>query len=159
MKALQTLLLIVGLLIVLPACADGPRDIEIGAEECAHCRMRVSEEAFAAQLRTQQGRVHVFDSIECMAEFVADNPEVSIRGMWVTDFDAPGEWLSAESAHYLRSDELRSPMGLGLSAYAGPAPAETAQAEYGGDVVDWEGVRDLVAGSTVAPARGARHAH
>jgi copper chaperone NosL len=121
--------------------------------------MRVSEEAFAAQLRTQQGRVHVFDSIECMAEYVADNADVSVRGMWVTDFNAPGEWLTAEAAHYLRSDEVRSPMGLGLSAYFDRASAEAAQAEFGGETLTWEGVGRLIADTNVAPMRGAGHAH
>jgi hypothetical protein len=50
-------------------------------------------------------------------------------------------------------------MGLGLSAYDGLASAETAQAEYGGDVLDWDGVLKLVADTDVAPMRGGRHAH
>jgi copper chaperone NosL len=146
--------------LLLAGCADGPRDIEVGAEECAHCRMIVSEERFAAQLRTEQGRSYVFDSIECMAEFVQDaaaTDETTIRGMWVTEFDQPGSWIPAREAAYLRSPQLRSPMGLNLSAYATPEDARTQQGELGGEVLTWSQVDEVVAGVRVAG--GSSHAH
>jgi len=139
----------------LAACgASGPRPIRIGEEECAHCRMRISEEPFAAQLLNDRGRSWVFDSIECMVEWSLQEPEIPesrIQGWWVTDFEAPGSWLDATRASFLRSESLRSPMGLGLSAYDGRAAAEAQQGAHGGDVLDWIGVRTLVAET---PVRG-----
>ena len=132
----------------------GPRAIRIGEEECAHCRMRISEERFAAQLLNDRGRVWVFDSIECLVEWTqqaAEVPEDRIAGWWVTDFEAPGSWLDATRATYLRSDGLRSPMGLGLSAYAGAPAARAQQGAHGGEVLDWAGIQALVAGT---PVRG-----
>lgn len=150
---------VLALAFLLAACADGPRAIEIGAEECAHCRMRVSEEHFASQLRTQQGRVYVFDSIECMAEFVhdADANNIDVRGMWVTDFTQAGSWLEVDEAHFLQSRELRSPMGMNLSAYATESAARTHQDEHGGDVLDWNGVLTLVSEVTVVGGRPDAH--
>lgn len=142
-------------LVPLAGCApSGPRAIRIGEEECAHCRMRISEERFAAQLHNDRGRVWVFDSIECLVEWAQqaeDIPEDRVAGWWVTDFEAPGNWLDATGAAYLRSDGLRSPMGLGLSAYAGAPAARAQQGAHGGDVLDWAGVRELVAAT---PVRG-----
>ncbi len=142
----------------LAACsAPGPRAIRIGEEECAHCRMRISEERFAAQVLNDRGRSWVFDSIECMVEWTlqeAELPADRIAGWWVTDFEAPGRWLDARAAHYLRSDHLRSPMGLGLSAYGEAAGARTQRSAHGGEVLDWDSVRDLVA---TTPVRGGGH--
>jgi copper chaperone NosL len=141
---------------LLAGCADGPREIRLGEEECAHCRMLVSEAAFAAQLRTAQGRTLMFDSVECLAEYAA-GPDADGARMWVTDFRAPGSWLPAEEAHYLQSPGLRSPMGLNLSAYASQTEAEVQAAEHGGSVLDWSSVLRYV-GEARADNRP-RHAH
>jgi len=152
--------LLLAALLLLAACADGPRQVQVGAEECAHCRMLVSENRFASQLVTDRGRQYVFDSIECMAEFLDEGAEVSeerVGSLWVTDFTRPGEWLEAGQAHFLRSDELRSPMGMGLSAFADEAAAREHQAEHGGEILAWTEVRSLVAEVDVVNGQGHRH--
>jgi copper chaperone NosL len=143
----------------LAACDAGPREIRLGAEECAHCRMLVSESRFASQLLTDRGRSYVFDSIECMAEFLDEAeevPEDRVRSLWVTDFHRPGVWLPVEAAVFLRSEDLRSPMGLNLSAYVGEAEAARARTEHGGELLSWAGVRELV--STTRVRGGHSHA-
>jgi len=137
--------------------AEGPRAIRIGEEECAHCRMRISDERFAAQLASDRGRSWAFDSIECLVEWIDEGSELPrdrIAGWWVTDFENPGSWLDAARATYLRSDALRSPMGLGLSAWADAPAARAQQGAHGGDVLDWEEVRTLVATTTVRGGHG-----
>lgn len=138
--------LLVGLLLM--GCGDGPRSVQVGAEECAHCRMLVSENRFASQLVTDRGRSYVFDSIECMAEFLQEEAQVSrdrVRSLWVTEFDAPGTWLGVEEAVFLRSEGLRSPMGLNLSAHADMNAARDHQADFGGEILEWGQVEALVA--------------
>jgi len=136
--------------------AEGPRAIRLGEEECSHCRMRISDERFAAQLASDRGRSWAFDSIECLVEWIGEESELPrdrIAGWWVTDFENPGSWLDAARATYLRSDGLRSPMGLGLSAWADTPAARAQQGALGGDILDWDGVQALVAGTTVRGGR------
>jgi len=144
--------------LMLGACSDGPRDIYTGSDVCHHCHMTVSEERFASQLVTDRGRAYVFDSVECMAEFVNQEgvEEGAIRSLWVTDFSEPGTWIRAEDARFLRSDELRSPMGMNLSAHGSGEAAAGLQTEFGGEVVGWREVRRMVA---EAPIRGRSHSH
>jgi copper chaperone NosL len=160
------LLLLTALL--LGGCGDGPRAIQFGAEECAHCRMLVSENRFASQLVTDRGRSYVFDSIECMAEFLdeaAELPEDRVRSLWVTDFAEPGSWVAAEDARFLRSESLRSPMGLNLSAHADMEAAREHQEDFGGEILSWAQVRALVADTPVrgggghAATAGGHHGH
>lgn len=138
--------LMTALLIGLSGCEQGPRDIRIGEQECDHCRMMVSDERFASQLITGQGRQFAFDSIECLAAYVndGDGQELDIAGLWVPDFDHRGEWRAAEKAVYLQSDELRSPMALNFSAYADHQTAEDRVDEFGGHILDWQGVQRIV---------------
>jgi copper chaperone NosL len=132
----------------LSGCSDGPRAIQVGVEECAHCRMLISESRFASQLMTDRGRSYVFDSVECLAEFLDDEAEISedrVRSLWVTDFAEPGSWIRAEEAHFLRSESIRSPMGLNLSAHGDEAAARRHVEEFGGELLNWAQVRGLVA--------------
>lgn len=150
---------LLALILAMAACNPGPREARIGEDQCAHCRMTVSESRFAAQLITDRGRSFLFDSAECLAESLDEGEPAAIdmvRSLWVTDFDRPGVWLRVEEAHFLRSDHLRSPMGVGLSAYASVDEAAEARAEHGGEVLNWDEVRTLVAQIRV---RGGGHSH
>jgi copper chaperone NosL len=153
-----THVLVLAFALLFAACADGPRDIAVGEEECAHCRMRVSEEHFASQLRSQQGRVYVFDSIECMAEYVEQAVGLEYRGLWVTDFTRPGRWVEVGEAHFLQSPGIRSPMGMNLTAFATQADARLHQDEHGGEIHDWSSVIELVSQRRVAGG-ALGHAH
>jgi copper chaperone NosL len=139
-------------------CSEAPRQIHPGTDLCDHCHMTVSQEAFASQLITDRGRSYVFDSVECMAEFVNQEgvPRAEVRSLWVTDFSAPGTWLRAEEARYLRSLELRSPMGMGLSAHASDEAAGELRSDFGGELLSWDQVLRLVAEN---PVRGRGHSH
>jgi nitrous oxidase accessory protein len=154
------------LLLALVACADGPREVIAGAEECAHCRMLASDERFTSQLLSERGRHYIFDSIECMVEFLDAEevlPESDIRSLWVTDFADPGSWVEVAHATFLHSDEIRSPMGMNLSAFESPERAREARDAFGGEILDWEGVRSLVQmqggdhGHTHGPVHDAAH--
>lgn len=129
--------------LLLAACDSGPREIEPGRDRCAYCLMGVAEERFAAELITKTRKIHTFDSIECLAAFVAGE-SVAARGLWVTDYEHPPRLLDAREAFYLESEQVRSPMGLGLAAFATREERDVAVARLGGRALDWDGVLALV---------------
>jgi copper chaperone NosL len=133
--------------LLLAACAVEPQPVLLGAEECGHCRMVISDLQFTAQALTTKGKSFRFDAIECLAEWVTGDevPEETLHSTWVADFDDPESWLSTEEAYFLRSDQIRSPMGAGLTAYASADAAEARRAEFGGEVLRWREVRELLA--------------
>lgn len=122
------------------ACEPAPEPIAFGHDECAYCRMIVSEPAFGSRLLTRKGRTYAFDSIECMAAFEhrGDVAHVGVHSRLVPDFDDPGLSLRVEDAHIRHLPELRSPMGLSLSAHVAP-PVD-------GRVLTWDEVMRFVAG-------------
>jgi copper chaperone NosL len=130
----------------LVGCAIEPQTIHLGEDECSYCRMRISDPQFAAQLLTSRGRAYKFDAIECLAAFDVEATVAAeaVHSRWVLDFREPGRWLRAEQAHYLQSEQLRSPMALNFSAYPNAGAAAEGSEEHGGELLRWEELRARV---------------
>jgi copper chaperone NosL len=132
-------------LALLSACEPEPQPIQYGGDQCEYCRMMITDPEFGSQVLNKQGRSFKFDSVECMAAFdlTFDDPD-NIHSRWVPDFLDRDTWLNAESAFYLHSETLRSPMGLYLSAYENRASAEQMRDEYGGEIIGYDQVKVIV---------------
>ncbi|MBK8005601.1 MAG: nitrous oxide reductase accessory protein NosL [Gemmatimonadetes bacterium] len=123
------------LTLALAACAaGGPRPIGYGAEPCEHCHMTISDPRFAAEARTEGGRLLVFDDVGCLAAWLQGAP--GARG-WVVSYVDQASWLPADSAVYLRTDTLRTPMASGLVALRPGAEADSVRAALGGTLLTW----------------------
>jgi copper chaperone NosL len=122
-----------------------PQPIAFGEENCDYCRMTISDPRFGAELVTATGKVRKFDSVECLASFhLANRAAGSPRGLWVSDFDRPGTLVPADSARFVGGGDARSPMGLGLVAFATEAGAEGMRRRVGGETMRWGEVLELV---------------
>ncbi|MDP2957083.1 MAG: nitrous oxide reductase accessory protein NosL [Longimicrobiales bacterium] len=131
----------------LSACAEPqPRAFVYGTDSCEACLMALADEGHPAQLVTRTGRVYVFDSIECLAAYVGgmDDPG-EVHSLWVTDFSNPPDLVRAEEALFMVSENLPSPMGVGLTAFDRGEDRDGAVNAFGGKPLDWDGVKALVA--------------
>lgn len=124
-------------------CAPSPAPIRYGQDNCANCQMLVMDARFGAELVTDKGKIYVFDSIECLAWY-REVPPDAVHSRWVTAYDVPGTLIDAAGASYLSSENLRSPMGVNLSAFRDGQTAASYQQNHGGDVLRWNGVTELV---------------
>lgn len=141
--------------VFLAACAVEPRPIQLGSEECSHCRMVIDDLQYAGQALTAKGKAYSFDAVECLAEWVGANgpgAAMELHSVWVADFGEPERWVRAEEAFYLHSAEVRSPMGMGLTAHATLEAARGYQRELGGKLLSWVDVLRIA-------ERGGAHAH
>jgi copper chaperone NosL len=102
--------------------------------------MTLADPRFAAELLTGTGKAVVFDDVGCLAAWLGEN-RVAVASSWVANFAAPDGWLPADSAVYLRSDTLRTPMGSGLAALAPGRQADSVRALLGGTLLAWSDVR------------------
>lgn len=126
------------LAMVASSCAPvGPRPIALGEDQCHFCKMEITDARFGAQVVMNTGRIHVFDSVECLAAFVGSAPSESIGSVWVADVAAPATFVRAEEAGYLLDGSLRGPMGRAVS-FATPAAAGTEGLKTGGVTVSWQ---------------------
>ncbi|HMB70810.1 MAG TPA: nitrous oxide reductase accessory protein NosL [bacterium] len=130
--------------------SDGPPTVHFGQDVCAACTMIVSEQRFASAIVPDDGRRDplVFDDLGCLFSWEESNPDVPIRARWVHDHDGP-DWVRAESAWYVRSPEIRSPMGSGVAAFASEEGARELHAERGGELREWAGLQESAADETL----------
>lgn len=144
MRGGSILMMLAVTLLLFSGCEPKPQPIELGSDQCAYCRMMITEQEFGTQILNKQGRAFKFDSVECMAAYDITEDGENFHSKWVPDFLNRENWVNAEEAVYLHSETLRSPMGLYLTAYADRESAEQIQLEYGGDIIDYESVKVLV---------------
>lgn len=131
------------LLILLSACSPEPKEIEYGADVCDYCQMTIVDRQHAAEAVTKKGRAYLFDSIECLVNDLADQEEqIPYAFLLVADYEDPGRLIDAESAFFLISPAIPSPMGAFLSAFPDTASAQEMQGSKGGELYDWSSLRD-----------------
>lgn len=108
--------------------------------------MMITDHQYGAEMLLTTGKAYTFDSIECMSAFqnAGSLDAQKIHSLWVTDFAAPGNLLNTADAIFLHSDNLRSPMGMNLSAYSNQATVAQQQFRFGGDIVEWPQLTQLV---------------
>jgi copper chaperone NosL len=138
--------LLIAALFFASSCAPAPEPIAYGKDVCVFCKMLITEQQYGAVLVTRKGKNHKFDSVECLAAIVLQKtiPSDDIHSMWTVSFDAPGTLIAVEDAIYLHSPNLRSPMGLNVSSYRTRSFAKEMRERYGGAVIGWQEVLQLV---------------
>ncbi len=135
MRFLATLLLL-----ALAACQSGPpRPVDIESwDTCARCRMAISQKRYAAEIVAADGGAAKFDDIVCMLRYAADHhlkPEE--QAVFVMDYETE-QWLDADKAVFVQSDEIPSPMAGGIAAARERARAESLASAVRGRILTLE---------------------
>lgn len=137
---------------LLSACAADSVPIRYGTDTCAHCRMVIADPRFGAELVSAKGKAHTFDAIECLAAYLDDHPADGGTVLWVTDYEHPPRFLHAQTAVFLHSAQVRSPMGANLAAFHPGSNRTALVRRYGGEALAWREVRRLVRSQAPGPA-------
>jgi copper chaperone NosL len=120
------------LLLLMPGClqeeAAPPRearhlpeavDIQVGVDMCAQCGMKITDPRFAGEIIFET-QVRKFDDVGCMFLYYQNLDAAAkekIVAMYVQDHGGRG-WINAEDAYYAYSQEVYTPMGYGIFAFA-----------------------------------------
>jgi copper chaperone NosL len=121
----------IALALALGACGppDGPQPIAWDREACAHCRMLISDPAFAAQLHLADGGVESFDDPGCLLARL-DAQQARVHALWFRHL-REDRWLPGDRVAFVRV--APTPMDFGLGAVdpdtPGAIPLEAARAE------------------------------
>jgi copper chaperone NosL len=126
------------------ACSQEPAEIHYGSDECAYCKMMITDPQFASQIVTAKGKAITFDSIECLATYQKEHSrELKEAKLWVPDFSDPGHWLNAVQARYVKSEDIQSPMGESLLALPSAEAAQKHTTDKPGQLIKWKEVKQL----------------
>ncbi|NIR49852.1 hypothetical protein GWO43_15140 [candidate division KSB1 bacterium] len=121
------------------SCNEGapkPAKVYYGEDMCAHCQMLISEPNFVGQFLPANGKVKKFDDIGCLVAKLEEESETP-RAIFVASYEDSG-WLNAENATFLKSEKLHTPMSFGLAAFPDREAAKEARAEFGGEILSYQ---------------------
>lgn len=135
------------LVVLLLSCQKEPEKIDYGNDSCQYCRMLITETRFGGELITSKGKIYKYDSIECLAFDQRKYNVEDIHSMWVIDYTPPHKLLNTKSSLFLLSENLKSPMGLNLSAYGEGYELDVIKDNFGGEEIQWDEVVEYVAQS------------
>lgn len=123
-------------LVLSAACgraSDGPPQVAVDQTKCAHCGMLISERVYAAASRAEGEDAEAFDDIACMLDARAKGNADRLQ-MWVHDA-ATREWIDAREAVFVKSTNLRTPMGGGVIAFRDRSRAQAAATQHAGRII------------------------
>ena len=117
----------------------GPAAIHYDADACDHCRMTISDPAFAGQVVMRTGKIYRFDDPSCLVSFVTSGHTASaeIDGVWLNDHAHPDARVKAPDAVFVVGDRIRAPMNGRTAAFASRGDAAAFQASVGGQLQSW----------------------
>jgi len=131
---------------LLASCENKSEAINYGQDECAFCTMRINDNKYSAMIVETDGKLHKFDSIECLTDFalVKDYVDETEHSFMISDFYSPGNFIDARSSMFVRNDNFPSPMGLNAMAFDSKEMADKFMTENGGEQLSGIDVINLV---------------
>jgi copper chaperone NosL len=105
-------------MIIAVSCGTSEiKPVDIYPEDmCAHCRMAVSDQRFAAEIISETREVFKFDDIGCMEGFQKHNASTKIAAQFVKDYETKN-WMPLDRATIVETGVF-TPMGSGKVAFA-----------------------------------------
>lgn len=97
-------------------------------DECANCRMSVSDPAFASEMISQESEVFKFDDLACLEQFRKKRNDVQIAAIFVKDYETKA-WLRYEKSRILLTG-IETPMGSGRIAVSSDQQAKELTEKY-----------------------------
>ncbi|MEJ7626886.1 MAG: nitrous oxide reductase accessory protein NosL [Ferruginibacter sp.] len=130
------------LILGLSSCNHNPREINYGKDICEDCNMTIVDPKYGAQIITKKGRVYLFDDAHCVAGFLKEgtvnNNDID-RTLFI-DFQNNKTFIDANSAFFIVSPQLKSPMNSNAAAFSNKADADKAASQYNGVLARWAGL-------------------
>lgn len=120
-------------------CSTKPEPLNFGADACYSCKMTLADNRFGAELVTKKGKVYKFDDLNCMLQFYhsSDIDPNDFAHKLIINYEAPGIFLNADEAFYVKSSEIRSPMASEVAAFETYDKAIAFKKKYGGIFLAW----------------------
>lgn len=126
----------------LTSCgSSGPQPISLNTDQCDFCKMSISDGKFGAEILTEKGRVYKFDDISCMVTYTkAIDAKQKPKAYFIHDYSKENVLIPAESAFYIKGEEINSPMRGNIAAFSSAEDADKFAADLAAEKTDWKAI-------------------
>ncbi|MCE3260336.1 MAG: hypothetical protein K0S12_1977 [Bacteroidetes bacterium] len=123
------------------SCSSAPEKLNFNKDDCDYCGMKLVDDRFGAMAINDKGKAFRFDDVNCMLNFITENPDTKIEQKLIIDFSQPGTLIDATKAYYLKNEELKSPMGGNAAAFAKQDSLDKYHSTLNGEKTNWETIQ------------------
>lgn len=126
--------------LLLYSCTPEKKPIKYGQDNCHYCNMTIVDKRYGSEMVSTKGKVYKFDAVECLINFLQEGEVAKgdVAMKLVNTYDQPGQLVNATESHYLRSEELPSPMGYYITPFTTNKAADSVKQHKSGKIYDWE---------------------
>ena len=132
--------------VILISCNPKPEPIKYGTDNCTECKMTIMDARFGGEIVSKKGMIFKFDDAHCMAAFM-EKRGIELKNIHKTllsDYNKKDNFLNVDTAIFVLSSKLKSPMGSNAAAFASKAEAEHKASETDGKVTDWATLFNII---------------
>lgn len=137
-------IILILIVFILSGCSNKSEPINYGYDSCDKCRMQIVDRKYGTELVTSKGKIYKFDSIECLVFFTENSIDDENIFTLVTDYLNNNELINSKKAFYLQSENLRSPMGLNITAFSSQSDLKKFKEKYSGKELSWKEIIEYV---------------
>lgn len=129
--------------VTLTSCNVEPEPIEFGKEDCNYCKMKIMDSKFGAEIVTKKGKVFKFDDVNCMVRHIKDEKidETTLEFMLIIDYSKAGSFLDVKKAYFIRSEQIKSPMGSYIAAFQTKDNQTKYNTKWNGELWNWSKIK------------------
>lgn len=117
-----------------------PPEINYGHDFCDECNMIIGYDKFAAATILANGETHKFDEVSNMFFYHLKHPDEQVQAWFVHDY-ASKTWIRGETAFYVQSAAIITPMNDGIIAFEQEIDAQEVAAAKNGEVFTFEEIK------------------
>jgi len=128
------------MLMLVASCNTGPAPLRPGIDTCSFCKMTFADNKFGGEIITKKNKIYKFDDIHCLLSFkksISINAE-DVKEIYLVRYDGSHEFVKAPKARLFKSDELHSPMGGNIAAFASLDSLKITSQKFKGTEVSWD---------------------
>lgn len=131
-------------LLLISCNQHGPVPIKLHKDACDFCKMTIADGRFAAELITDKGKVIKFDDLSCMIRFSNENKNQVYVQKYVNDYTKNNILIDAESALFIYSPNVRSPMRGDVAAFALQEDADKHSKMWNAPILKWNQLNSVI---------------
>jgi copper chaperone NosL len=124
--------------VLLSSCSTAPEPIKTGIDGCTFCKMTISDVRYGAEIVSKKGKIFKFDDAHCVLAYLKKNiADKDIAAIYFTDFSGKHSLINVNEAFFLKSADLKSPMGGNVAAFSNKDSLQQVAGQFNGTVLSW----------------------